>query len=1806
MELASEAANSFGNAEANQEKYANSVAGILQSISTEVQSFWLNFINSDLVFDGLTFVQQLVKSLSSAFSGGGVTSILAVLGGTVGLTFGKNIGASVLKGIVSTITEDLPVALQMGQNGSLFTMGDAVSKVAEAAKAGATAEDIAKKLSGLNVDQQKMVLKSTGVGGELGNQVLSQAASMQVGSAAVDASKVKSLSNAYSGLAAALGLSTKALTAFLGVAAGIAAISVGIAIYQDYKNKLEEAKNAAVELGNEFDQLGEAEANTKEKIIELREVADSYWSTDEERRNAKNELLEIQNKLIESYGKEAEGLDLVTGSIEAQTNALSGLTKEKWVSWGTQKTNGHSNEDLGQQAYDLMNNPYSGYEQGYLNPTTRDTTGSDLTEVLEEIQGLAKAVGLDITAETSYEQGQANILGYKISSSMMPQETKTALASLIEEVDKKRNNLSLDDPTKEYYDVLAERLGSMKGEVDELIESNAELANDFKMWHLATNTSVVGGEYEGTPYDLLYDYKQSITDYQEVLASGEEETIKAAKEHYETLDAYVDELIKNDSHSGEYSSLFTEPEQTLQNTTLYKKRQFFEEFKPYQYSSLGDKGYTNQDLLSYAQNPELSQDIISSEDIEQMEKLVSEVNAAGLSVSDVIDDFVELGVVIKEVGAPEVKDLTFSQTIKNVSTLQESLTKVTALYKQIESDNKDGKFTGLQAADFDTIQETFGSAFGTDTMSQWLTKLQEANTDAEKLKSTLKDMMVDWVGVQDPFKKAVDDGDIQELTTLLQSLGLTIGSLTAEQEKSVDAQVKLAGGSDDLARNIDTTAQALVAEAEKVGATSTAYNALYIQKLVASKTIDFVSGDLQQLNTIMQGLGLGRQAWVDYYNAKANYETMSSVLTAGDEASKTDRAKVWATLGTAGYKGNNLEDGLEWYNKEYLPSQEQILIDDLQDLSKLNVSNIDPTVLSPDTSSGGSTADPEAVEWQERRIKYLEKEHNLLTKIYEDEKELYTERRQAYSDAIGWDQQQIQAYTESKNNWKKLYEDNLSSVIGLTDTEGKNPVTREMIEGIQSGVVAFDAGKYAKDDYDKIKEVLEYYDSFIEADEKILDLEKEISEHRTAIVESRIQEIEQVLTLQQTEASMLSTRQSMAETTGQLVTEDDYKKMIRNSKSQISSYYDEIDVYEEYLDELEEGSEEYAEVENKIASCNNAILEARAQQAEWNEEIKKIPITRLESYLSSLSRIKALMENMQSEVEAIGGTLNADQIQTFISLDSEELEARSKQLAEYQKLINSYEWGSTKYEETESSMQEIESSISSIVTEMTEWNKQILNLPIDKLTESNEKLSTSIEALTEQEEDYNTAIDAVTSSIDEKIDAINKERDATEEYYDDQIEKIQDVVDALEEENELRDKRLAVEEAEYDLNKAMNQRNVAVIDDNGQTKYIADEDSVRQAQNDLDEAQYAYKIYLLQQEIEKLEDERDELLEQYDDQIEALEDISEKWEKITSNIQLAKDQLVATNYLGEGWLNKVLTGNDQAIFDKFVVEYKENDDMLTAAQDMLDSNNRIITLLQAYVDDYMAGKVSYEEAFANIKAISGYITTGLGVTTNLEETLSYLKGEDFKSFLGTLSSAAQEEADKYGQYLAAVQKNSDYMEDYQVSLNDLSGTISENIKALKASYEAATNQTVATNTLSRTIAAAANISVQGEGVSTLGDAYVHHSGINTGYIGASTSDEKLEALKAMTLSPLKPDEMPALLQAGEIVLNRSQQDTLLSNIKKLGANTVNPVIAAAAPKSGTVVNMTLSNLTFHEIQNGQDFANYITKNLSSAIAQASF
>ena len=166
-------------------------------------------------------------------------------------------------------------------------------------------------------------------------------------------------------------------------------------------------------------------------------------------------------------------------------------------------------------------------------------------------------------------------------------------------------------------------------------------------------------------------------------------------------------------------------------------------------------------------------------------------------------------------------------------------------------------------------------------------------------------------------------------------------------------------------------------------------------------------------------------------------------------------------------------------------------------------------------------------------------------------------------------------------------------------------------------------------------------------------------------------------------------------------------------------------------------------------------------------------------------------------------------------------------------------------------------------------------------------------------------------------------------------------------------------------------------------EYAADESEVRQAQSDLEEARYQKKVFDLEQQVNNLEEERDKLLEGYDQQIEKLQTVEDKWTKIKDKIQLAADTIKATDLFGADWQDKVLSGKDDDLYTMFKNLYESTSTEKDKVDEQIASNERIVTMMQRFVELYQDGSITYEKAMAGITQMATQMKDGYSALEQL-------------------------------------------------------------------------------------------------------------------------------------------------------------------------------------------------------------------------------
>lgn len=168
------------------------------------------------------------------------------------------------------------------------------------------------------------------------------------------------------GLAAAFDLvGISASTAQIAVATFMIAITLITAVISKYNQAQQAARDAAIEHASVINQNNSKTEEYKNKIIELRGALDDGNLSEAAAYDARSQLVEIEKSLIDLFGKEAEGIDTVTGSINEQIAAIDALSEADWNEY-VKKNTGAINKvvdiftDFSPQDLDFWNSPING------------------------------------------------------------------------------------------------------------------------------------------------------------------------------------------------------------------------------------------------------------------------------------------------------------------------------------------------------------------------------------------------------------------------------------------------------------------------------------------------------------------------------------------------------------------------------------------------------------------------------------------------------------------------------------------------------------------------------------------------------------------------------------------------------------------------------------------------------------------------------------------------------------------------------------------------------------------------------------------------------------------------------------------------------------------------------------------------------------------------------------------------------------------------------------------------------------------------------------------------------------------------------------------------------------------------------------------------------------------------------------------------------------------------------------------------------------------------------------------------------
>ena len=1276
---------------------------------------------------------------------------------------------------------------------------------------------------------------------------------------------------------------------------------------------------------------------------------------------------------------------------------------------------------------------------------------------------------------------------------------------------------------------------------------------------------------------------------------------------------------------------------------------------------LADDGIekTKDELIQMAQSGKLTPDVIKS-----YQNLNAALEDSDLALEDgksAADAFCkEIVALAKEQGSLNKTTITpFSkeEMISQINGLSEGFEELDKIMKSVKDTKSPFDYALLDDKNFKEKFSGLGKAY-----TDFVEKVASSPNDIKGCQSTFDDLATAYVN-NSGILNGLSDDTATLTTDMLKNMGVAnaeevVMAALGQKKAAAAAETK------NLADMSDEEIDAFLTEQGATADTIDAFKAYVAEKQLANFAID-PNGDIEALNAIMVKLGAAGNAWKNYYRYKKDLDAINN-------------GEVYTVAGTKMYKYTDV-DGRTHHMSEngkkqledLTSSQYNSVMNELKTGSDLKLAHYSGGPKTNKESSSGSSKkenkeEKETFDWTERKLEIIANQHDKINDYISNETKSIDGQQAALSEIISFDQQKMDVLKQQIEVYKQYWLKALSEIDeeqlkiygnGMSKSDLISKITNGALD-IQDFVLlegSTDAQETAyKKLVENIKNAQSAYQDVEDTEKKLDDTEQDIADHQKERYEKRIEQIEAENDALKSRQDIIQADLDLLEASGGIELEGMYQELIDLSKQQMSLYEEEAAAARDRMSEVEAGSTEYYQLESKINDCTQSIKECQKEQAEWQETIKRLPIERIQKYINMLQNIKQDLQNFIDEQNSLGISTTVDQYKQLMDICQKEIDKLLEQQKKLSDLLGTYQYGSEKFNDVQDEIQDIDDTISGLIQNMYEWNNSIMQIPIDQLSKVNEQLNLYSNSLGDVLDNYDSVLSAVTGTIDQQIQSLEDLKTATEKSYEEQTKPIEEKISLLQRENEARSKQISLEEAQYNLEKARNQKNVQVVK-NGSLTYIADEESIRQAQSDLSEAKYNKIVFDLQNEVDRLNDEKNKLLENYDQQIEKLQTVEDKWSKIKDQIQLAADTIKATDLFGSGWQDKVLSGKDDDLYNMFKNLYESTSTEKDKVDEQIASNERIVTMMQRFVELYQDGSITYEKAMAGITQMATQMKDGYSAL----EQLNGLMNIDGIGKISDISASTNAKVDQsvqlLGEYMGIAKANSDTISQYTSTWNEMKDNIAAQLaqleKMAKELEEYVKNHTYSSGSSSSSrdhdsgsssssgggsgnnyVAAGPGYSDEGmqEAINRgdriefdgsgggkteqeIKDTYKEmtknkrHSGVEKGPVGGNgdSNDKYAKLAKELGLKSIKPYEYPAFLKQGEIVFTQEQMKQMGQNLQALSTPkymTVPDNVIKRTDQS-TNIDFKMGDVVLNNVQDVDGFAKAVSQTFKSKMRQ---
>ncbi len=685
-------------------------------------------------------------------------------------------------------------------------------------------------------------------------------------------------------------------TAFLSNPIGILVMTLSTAISlistatDKTKQLREESIQAAQKSAQAYQESADSVDEYKDKITELRKEIDSGNLSEEEAYNKRQELISIQETLIEMFGEEAAGINLVTGEINKQIDAIDELAEKDWKTW--ERENKDAIDDVVSSYNNLGSSTafntslIKGYSKDGRIEENPEFIDEIATEYFKRIQEAIPEIKFEFPAYSS----DANVILPSYHNIYSAKEAYEELYVITEEYIEMLKDEGKDTAPYENY------LDSIRAKIldySEIIKENEVTYNTY-----AEGMLLYSEKYSEAWNKIL----EAEEEYNEAVLSGNQEKIRKAAVNLQLLmnDFLLDYNIPESSDD---MVAFTFAEKYFEPLRQEAKKYIAETVLLLNNSELAIRakivaeGFQDEngkidiyEILNAGEGIDFSAYQGSeinrlSEDAIYYSKLNDIAIECGISVEELIMLLDELGYIELETSDKTDEMSDSIRTLSDTMSALDSLSDLGNTMNSIIGSINDGN--GLDFNDLKNLTDQM-TALGLST-DEYLEKIINAKNSSSDMQTVFREITNELIS-QKIASGELTEADEEMLAIWLETIGVANAAEVAHSALAINkdivtqAEEKLANATDDT---ISTIYEEIIAMMSEQGATAATKQALYelaLEKMTLNNnkidTIDEIkqlialanaagvtSASIEKLEEAMQFIGIG-QTYQDVVDGK--------------------------------------------------------------------------------------------------------------------------------------------------------------------------------------------------------------------------------------------------------------------------------------------------------------------------------------------------------------------------------------------------------------------------------------------------------------------------------------------------------------------------------------------------------------------------------------------------------------------------------------------------------------------------------------------------------------------------------------------------------------------------------------------------------------------------------------------------------------------------------------------------------------------------------------------------------------------------